>query len=317
MKLKQIGMMGITALMLTACGGSLPEGKEVSELKNATTSDSVANLLGQGEAMRFWQQAAQDTTLKSDKEREAYIKGMLKGMGLVGDDEAYNRGLMSGVQAAIQLKEVDEAYELKTNKDIYLSGFAYGLKSDTAVNGMNLQEQMSQIGTRLEKEKEARDAKKASEALDACVKKNGLTRNGDYAYKMVKKGSGALLANGNMVLAELSIKGQNGRDLMPSNGAMPLEVGAPGLPQSVTNTLMMMSVGGEAVIYAPLSALGMRGNDPTELAMVTIKVKGYCNDKGEPSNEPVMGQAAKLRAEQAGKKTPAPAVKAEAQAAKK
>lgn len=228
MKAKHFGLIGIATLMLTGCNGNMPAGKDLKDLQNATTEDSVANLLGQGQSMGYWQAAAQDSTLKTDKGREAYIKGFLKAMDIVSEDEAYNAGLRSGLDAALNLKAINKNYELNLNKDVYLQGYSLGMASDSAVNKEQLQTVMGNIGQRLEKQKADRDAKKADEALSARVKKDGLKRNGDYAYKILNQGSGALLENGDMVLVDISMTDASGKQIMPSQGNMPIEIGGSG-----------------------------------------------------------------------------------------
>ena len=103
MKVKYLGALALGATMLVGCG-TVPQSKELSEISNATMADSLAYYLGEQGAMAYWQAAAQDTTLKTEAARAAYLKGFQKGMESISEEDAYNRGVSQGMNLAMYLK---------------------------------------------------------------------------------------------------------------------------------------------------------------------------------------------------------------------
>ena len=120
------------ALALSSCSGG--GSSTADNLKDAAPGDSLLYYFGQIQAAEYWRQAESDTTLRDEKSREDFMRGVKAGMDAVRSEDAYNQGVYLGVQMAMQIKESEEAYGIKCNKGVLLDAIKGGLANDSAVN---------------------------------------------------------------------------------------------------------------------------------------------------------------------------------------
>ena len=99
------------ALALSSCSGG--GSSTADNLKDAAPGDSLLYYFGQIQAAEYWRQAESDTTLRDEKSREDFMRGVKAGMDAVRSEDAYNQGVYLGVQMAMQIKESEEAYGIR------------------------------------------------------------------------------------------------------------------------------------------------------------------------------------------------------------
>lgn len=293
MKVKYLGALALGAAILTGCG-TAPQPKELKEISNATMADSLAYYLGEQGAMSFWQNAAQDTTLKTEAARLAYLKGFKKGMEVMTEDEAYNKGLSQGMNLAMYLGTLKKEYDVDLKKDPALAGLAYGMQNDTIVNPGMLQQAIMPIGMQLDaikakKDKEIADKKIAEEMQKSNYQKdvNGIV------YKVMTEGQGDKLENDQMALVELVMTDVAGKPLMPTDvKAQKIVVGQYHYVPMLNKVLPMMKVGSTYKVLGSATELfgpqarqfRLKGSD---VACMDVKVVGYCDENGELSETPI------------------------------
>ena len=293
MKVKYLGALALGATMLVGCG-TVPQSKELCEISNATMADSLAYYLGEQGAMAYWQAAAQDTTLKTEAARAAYLKGFQKGMESISEEDAYNRGVSQGMNLAMYLKTLKAEYDVDLKNDPALAGLAFGMQNDTIVNPGMLQQAIQPIGMQLDaikskKDKEIADKKIAEEMQKSNYQKdvNGLV------YKVMAEGKGDKLENDQMVLVELIMTDVAGKSLVPTDvKPQKVVVGQHHYISMLNQVLPMMKVGsaykvlGSAIeLFGPQSRqFRLKGSD---IACLEVKVVGYCDEKGELSETPI------------------------------
>lgn len=296
MKVKYLGALAIGAMMLVGCN-STPQPKELSQINNATLEDSLAYYLGQQGAMSFWRGSLQDTTMKSESAKAAYLAGFKKGMEIVSAEDAYNNGLAQGLSLAMYYKTFEKEYGMKMANDPALAGLAYGMQSDTIVNPSKLQQGLMPLGMKVEAIKEAKDKEEADKKIAEEMQKSGYQRaeNG-VIYKVVAEGQANKLENAEMVLVELTMTDVAGKPLIPTEvKPQKMVVGEYEYAPIMNKVLPMMSVGSTYKILGSAKDLfgpqarqfRMKGSD---IGCIEVKVVSYCNEEGEASATPVKQQ---------------------------
>lgn len=301
MKMKYMGVLAISAIALTACN-STPQPKELSEFSNATMQDSLAYYMGEQGAMNFWRSAMQDTTLKTDAAKASYLKGFQKGMDMVMEDEAYNQGLIQGVNLANYLRSLNKDFELDLQNDRAVAGLAYGMQNDTIVNPNDLQQAIMPIGMRLEAEKAKKDKAIADQKIDEEIKKSGYKKDANgIVYKVVEEGKGKKLENDEYVLVQLTMTDLEGNSIVPTDSKpQKMTVGKYNYSPVVNRALPMMNIGSTyKVIGSSTDIFGPQARQfrlkDSDVVCVEIKVTGYCNEKGEPSDTPLKEVKAEVK----------------------
>lgn len=282
-------------LMLSSCG---PEkGKNISEMGNISQTDSLMYYFGQMRAGEYWREAMQDTTLKSQEARDAYLRGVQAGLDMIkaakeGDvkADAYNQGIFMGVQLAMNLGEFEKEYSTKTDKKVLLQSFAYGLTSDTTVNVQDSQRSFYDLMNTFNAKKDEQMKKEAAETLSGAAVDLKMAKISDTLYGRVITGNpeGAAIKSGDKVKVKMTATKANGEELgipMPEE----LEVGTEyGLP-IFTEALESMKVG-ETKEFATTAAsifgnrasqFNLKGND-----IVIIKISAESLIGGDEDNAP-------------------------------
>lgn len=275
-------------LMLSSCG---PEkGKNISEMGNISQTDSLMYYFGQMRAGEYWREALQDTTLKSQEARDAYLRGVQAGLDMVkaakeGDvaADAYNQGVYMGVQLAMNLGEFEKEYSTKTDKKVLLQSFAYGLTSDTTVNVQDSQRAFYDLMNDFNARKDEQMKKEAAGILSKEAVNLKMARISDTLYGRVVNGNpaGADIKSGDKVQVKMTATKANGEELgipMPDQ----LEVGTEyGLP-IFTEALESMKVGetkefattANSIFGNRASQFNLKGSDVVIIKITAEKVLG-------------------------------------------
>lgn len=278
MNIKAIFAASACALTLMACGGP-GEGKSLSEIKNATETDSLFYYFGQIRANDYWQQAHMDSTFKSEEARSAYLKGLQEGINLGKEGEvAYNRGLLEGLNLSMNCEEFQKEYKQKPNKNIVVESIAYGLRNDSIVNASEAQAAFYQIMGRLNEQKLELDKAASQQSLKkTAASKKMEAVNDDLYEKVIKAGNGEMVKRNDKLNLSVEFKKLNGSDLgFPAPEE--LEVNS-SLPEPLINALLKMKVGEKAEFASTALAFfgqrcAQRGLEPADVILFTIDIKG-------------------------------------------
>ena len=293
MKAKYLGALVLGATMLVGCE-TVPQSKELSEINNASMADSLAYYLGQQGALAYWQATVQDTTLKTEAARAAYLKGFKKGMETITEDEAYNRGVNQGMNLAMYFKTLKAEYDVDLTDNPALAGLAFGMQNDTIVNPGMLQQAIMPIGMQLDAIKAKKDKEIADKKILEEMQKSNYQQDANgLVYKVVAEGNGDKLENDQMVLVELRMTDVAGKPLVPADvKPQKVVVGQHSYISKLNQVLPMMKVGsaykvlGSAIdLFGPQSRqFRLKGSD---IACLEVKVVGYCDENGEMSDTPI------------------------------
>lgn len=157
MKLGQLFVGVAAALMVTACATETAEVKndtlnviseeKVSEIK--TFDDSVSYFMGQDAALAYWRIAKNDSLLSGKENSEQFIKGMEAGLNAAFESEAYAVGLQQGLMAYANIKGLNDNLKTSLSKGAFLKGFMMAMESETAVDAVKFQADMSEVESRL------------------------------------------------------------------------------------------------------------------------------------------------------------------------
>lgn len=262
--------------LLAACGGNnADKAKSINDYKNASTADSLAFYFGQMRAAEYWREAEIDTVLRSQESRDEFLKGLRAGLDVVKEKDAYNQGVYLGVQLAMNIREINEGYDIRTNSNIMLDAIADGLRNDSVVDYADASQHFSQIINDLNAKKEQNDRKSAQDALVAEAKALKMTKINDDLYGAAPEtpGSGPLIQLGDSIAVVIDVTQITGQDI--DHQASPaLKVGTKMLGP-VTEALLTMRVGeAREFITTPPALMGRiyarRGLKPNDLLKVKI-----------------------------------------------
>lgn len=283
---------GVCAVALTSCGGA-GEGKSLDDISGATMADSLSFYYGQLYARDYWLAAGRDTTFATDKARTEYIKGLRKGLSMMSGDKAYDEGLVLGMQLAMNMRQFEETYGVKLSDGVMANSVAYGLRNDSTVDSMEVQRQIGQLMTVLEREKDAREQAAADKELAATAKSLGMKALNEHLYgKVINAGKGARLAKGTVVDVKIDMTAADSRKPLDIPMPSQIEVGTQFANMPVGQALMSMTPGETAqfattghALFGPRCAQ-MR-IEPTQVVLIDITA-----DVAKAAVEPAAAKAA-------------------------
>lgn len=241
-----LGVLAVT-LGFAACGGP-GNGKSLEEANPKTTADSLSYFYGQLYAANYWQQSKGDTTFLTESARAAYLKGLEKGINMSSDDEAYNEGLLVGLQLAMNCRSFNKQYDIEINKDLLVQSMAYGLRSDSTVDEASSNKALGEIMDRVEREKMQRDLKEVSAVIAPEAKKLGMKEVNDQLFSKVDKPGTVTLKKGDLVDCSIVISVDGNQMDLP----MPSEttIGQDFNPTSPIAQAISTMKGGETATFA-------------------------------------------------------------------
>lgn len=282
--------------LLASCGGNGSDnGKSMADYKDATAADSMIFYFGQLRAADYWREAQADTTLATRESRDEFLRGLRAGMDAVRDKDAYNQGVYVGIQLAMNMKEMQEGYDIKFNRDILFDAISDGLRNDSAVDMSEATKEYTRLINDLNQQKEERDRAKGREALAAEAKALKMTKINDdlYAAAPTKPGTGDVVKLGDNVSVVMDIAVVGGE--MIDNQATPsLKVGSR-LVGPVTEALLTMRPGEtREFLTTPPALMGRmylrRGLNANDILKLTITV-GHGSEQPEAEAASIPVQA--------------------------
>lgn len=158
MRIKQLFVGATIALAMASCATEEAEVKtDTSNVKVDTEKfsevksfdDSVSYFMGQDAALAYWHIAKNDSVMSGKENADKFIKGMEAGLNAAFESEAYAVGLQQGLMAYANIKGLNDNLKTKLSKAAFLKGFMMAMESETAVDAVKFQADMSEIESRL------------------------------------------------------------------------------------------------------------------------------------------------------------------------
>lgn len=239
---KRIFIPAACILMLTACKGTNGSDTTTGPSPDATLADSISWYLGESASLSYWQKAANDSTIGCDKGKSAYEKGFRKGLEMLSADDAYNEGLRDALTMSQTFSYLKDEYETEVNKSEFFAGMKKGLTSDSAVNRMVLQQQMTVFFNRLQNDKAQKDRLAAEKIIAGTAQKQGFKKISDgFYYKEVTRPANdtVSLKRGDTVVGKLEVKDMNGQYVIPAS-ATSSEIRVGNFPAQIVNDALLM-----------------------------------------------------------------------------
>lgn len=292
MKKQIIMMFAAVGLLMSSCVGK-PEPKTLEEIPNADLNDSIGHYWGQLLSSRYWQMTKQDSELATEASKDAYLEGFQTVINLAkNDNNAFNMGMYSAIEAMLGMVQANADFNIDIDREAMLLALAYGMQSDTIVDYATVDAKMRDITMRLQKEKEARERVEADSIIASKMKTDGYDKDlKGNAYKNLQVGEGAKIESNDQILAEISFGKIDGTPLFPSMGASKLVVDQNQYPLIINEILKDMNIGTTRV-YLLVATDVFGANVPRQLGVkssdvviLTIKVVGYCDEEGKPTEK--------------------------------
>lgn len=153
MKFKSLLAVFVACLALGSCGRTAPH--QLSEIKNATPADSLAYYLGAMRGIEYNHAAKGDSTLNSEMSRIQFIEGTRAGLEIINPEhEPYNRGVLLGVQIALNMNQFKEEYGVQLPEHVFLEALAYAVENDSSLNAPEIQSKLYHLVNKFASEKE-------------------------------------------------------------------------------------------------------------------------------------------------------------------
>ena len=264
----------ITIFSLASCGGG---NKTSLDGKDDTPADSMMYYFGIMQANNFWQDAENDTLLRTQEGRDNFIKGFEDAMKMESDNDAYNQGLQLGLRLAIRLREFKALYGMDFPEEMLVASFAQSLKDDHNFNVADAQKEFYKIKDRLDLQKRCDEVAGAKKNLGKIAGKEGFTMVSDtlYAKDVTAAGAGPKFKDGDHVKIELTAATVEGKAIerqFPDN----ITIGEGKVPRVVCLGLHTMTDGQtRSFMTTPRTFLKrpeLYGLEPDEPVVFTIKV---------------------------------------------
>jgi len=292
MKIKALALSAMSAMLLASCSGGSSDKCALTD--KSTPTDSLSYVFGQMAGMQRGVSFEQDTTLRGDDAHKAYDQGFKDGFKLLkGDDDAYNQGLLLGLQLAMQMQDLNRNSGIQLNRDLVLNGFNTTVAADSV--DPRAYQQIQERGARLIS---SIMGEKVKVKVDELAKKGKYQQKQGVYYIENKPGSGANLAKGQQAVIKFNIMDKTRKELIPGmkDQETPWEVGSGQLPV-LDKVLPMMKVGSVyEVLLSPQQAFGAQMPpmvDQNEPVIITIEVVSLGQPKAAGNDSVPAQQPAK------------------------
>ena len=300
-------------LLLTSCGGGAPTAKDIKEAAPKTQEDSLSYYFGTQIAGIYDQMCMTDTTLKTDANKQEFLKAFGDAMAhLDGKSEAYIGGYTAALQLILQSTEINKQPNVKLNPTMIGSGFAYAMQADSLRKNTDGAQYIQKTLMALSEKKQKADTQAAQGALAKMTSKGYQKVDPSLYKKTIKAGDGAALTAESRVKVSMSLTGPDGK---PVNMPMPQEVvvGQSFGPNSpLTKGMLGMKVGENTSFALPSSELfpgqqkrfGLNDSDPV---IVTVNVLELLPAQKPQGKAVTPGAPQPVEVQPAGKPAEAPA----------
>lgn len=267
-------------MMLASCGGGVPEAKSIEDVAPKTGNDSLSYYYGQMAAMQYQQMAAQDSALKTEAGKKAFLEGYAKTIAAAeGKDEAYISGMLMALQMQIQKKQIKKELDFDINTTLAGQALAFALKNDSVSNSTNGMNYVNNKLMQLQKVKTDKSSAEAAKKLSALGSKGFKNVGKNIAARTVTPGTGAQVKVADRLKVHIRATDVEGKNLnvpMPSE----IEVGQTFGPDSpLTEAIKTMKIGETSAFAIPAAAIFNGGQSQfglgdTDLVVFEVKIEG-------------------------------------------
>lgn len=295
MKLKHL-MTGaaLSLLLLASCDGGNVTGKSIKEAGATTTNDSISYYEGMAMAQMYQQMAMSDTTLKGDQGKADFMKGFAAGLkALEGKSDGEAAGIIAGIQAAMQNKDLTKTFDIQFNNNLIRTGLAYALSADSLAQSSEGPQYLNKTMQRLSAKKGEENRKAALQSMSGLAKQGfKQVQPGIYA-KTVKPGTGAQLKDGDNVTGKVVMKNSKNQPIDKLPMPEKFIVGQTfGMGSPLNTGLQSMKVGETAIFAIPAEEmfngqqkqLGLNDTDYVLIEITASEVTGNTAAKTNAAN---------------------------------
>lgn len=214
--------MAAAALLLASCSGNEPKQQADATPASKEKADSLIYCFGQVRGGEFLKEASRDTLLDSPDARQEYLRGVKAGLEAVkSGKDAYNRGLMQGVQMAGNIMHFYEDYDIRLSDKMFLKGMSDVILSDSTINTTEAQATFYRLINHFNKEKEIRDKEAALSALKGAGEALGMKQISDQLWGNIPGDRGDLIKRGDKIKIDLRLSSLSGKEI---NSPFPKEL---------------------------------------------------------------------------------------------
>lgn len=211
MKFLRILPIAAIACLAVSCQNGTGSGLSGS----ASQTDSLMYYLGQMNAADYLREASRDTTMKETSEKQAYISGVRAGLAALKEgNDAYNKGIMLGMQMASQMVSFSEQMDVKIDRSSYINSLSSAIMADTMPNTALAQTEFRKVMQNIENAKEEKDRMASQESLKKVAEAAGLPKISDDLYgKTTDTTDGKALVDGDEITLDAKISKENGESV--------------------------------------------------------------------------------------------------------
>lgn len=202
-------IIGGCLLLFNSCD-STPS--TLSDISNPTPADSLMFYYGEIQADKFWRKSYTDTTIDSEEERRLYLRGVEQGLKAIKGTPTYDNGYLLGVKLALEIKDLEDSYEIKLDRKLLLAGLKKALISDTSANMARAHSNCYRIIDDFNRIKNSHDNELAEKSLSSFARENGMSNISPTLFgKNITVPEGAKLTVGDRVNIEVTAVTVNGK----------------------------------------------------------------------------------------------------------
>lgn len=196
---------------------------EITDIKNATMSDSLAYFMGQAAALTYWEQCEADSTISGEENARKFKEGFSAGIKQMQENRAFATGYIQGVMASEDVNKINDRLKLNLDPNRMSQGFNTGMKSKNAVDPVKLRTAMSALDSKVnflmqqqglgESDSQQIGTNQGyTELLQEAAKREGAdkTTASGIRYKIKNPGKGESPVKGDQVTVSIAFKDLNG-----------------------------------------------------------------------------------------------------------
>ena len=208
--MKILRLLPVAAIACLAVSCQNGSGSSLSE--NASQTDSLMYYLGQMNGADYLREADRDTTMKESSQKQAYLSGVKAGLAALKDgNDAYNKGVMLGMQMASQMMSFCEQMDVEINKSSYVNSLSATLMADTLPNVNVAQSDFRKVMQNIENAKNEKDQAASRESIRKVAEADKLPKISDDLYgKPSDKVDGDSIVSGKEINLVAEITKENG-----------------------------------------------------------------------------------------------------------
>ena len=216
MKIKNIFAIATVGLMMAACGGSGQQNEAVKEAaaEENAKADSLMYCFGQMRGAEYLREAEKDSTFATEQAQKEFISGVQAGLRAVrANHDAYNRGVMLGIQMATNIGQFEKDYGVKLPSASFIKGIREMIATDSVSNPDEMQAEFYRLKGDFQRAKEERDEQAAEAALTTAAKEKNYTAVTKGLFMVKESTDSTHLKVGDRVQLDAKLTSLDGKEL--------------------------------------------------------------------------------------------------------